>query len=350
MRVQRRFLFLALMGVPLLAGCTSPGRISPDRPAAEESRGSYTSAFPTRSVSGQLERIQNSVRRLSSTASYTTYYFDGQNLTLEQLQEAGNLESLATRRASVERNKAGTAVAVLQGRRSTGLVTAQHVLFYPDTLVAYRKGEDIPPKTYVESIGIKKSHRNFLVTTSGLLPLDIIAEDVRNDVAAIRVERTGERINPPPLRIRVGRARDLELGSFLYILGYPLGTPMVTRGIVSAPDYNQRGSFLTDALFNHGISGGLIIASRDHFRSFEWVGMAVTASASTQQYLIPDPNNEPYESMVPYTDTAYVSEQRVINYGITDATPIEDIMQFLLRNEDRLNRYGLSVTDLSRGQ
>jgi hypothetical protein len=123
---------------------------------------------------------------------------------------------------------------------------------------------------------------------------------------------------------------------------------MVTCGIVSAPDYNGRGAFLTDALFNHGISGGLIIASRNNFRSFEWVGMAVTASASEYRFLVPDPSrSEKYETMEAYTDTAYISQQRLINYGVTQATPIEQILEFLFRNEDELQKLGLSVTDIN---
>jgi hypothetical protein len=76
--------------------------------------------------------------------------------------------------------------------------------------------------------------------------------------------------------------------------------------------------------------------------------MVVTASAIKQQFLIPDPaKKNTYENFEAYTDTALVSEQRLINYGLTQATPIEQIIAFLLFNEDKLNRLGFSVTNLT---
>lgn len=344
--MQSRLAFVNTLLVTFLIGCASQQSV---RQSPAGSSTGYTAAFPSRDVSRQLSRIQQSVQRISSTAFYNTYYFNNRNVTLETLRKADNFGALSSRQSSIDQSKAGTAITIMKNKRHAILITTQHALAYPDTLIAYKKGSNIPRKTYIESIGIKQNQRNYIVTTSGLYDIDIIAEDVRQDMALIRLNVSDTYLEASPLNIRIGKARDLQLGSFLYILGYPLGSPMVTRGIVSAPDYNGGGSFLTDALFNHGISGGLIIATRNNFQSFEWVGMAVTASATDQQFLVPDPERkDEYESMQAYTDTAYISERRIINYGITDATPIEEIMQFLLRNEDRLNRYGFSVADLNQ--
>lgn len=150
-----------------------------------------------------------------------------------------------------------------------------------------------------------------------------------------------------PLQIPAGNAKRLRLGSFVYVLGYPLGAPMVTRAIVSAPNYNSLGGFLTDAVFNHGISGGLIIASDDNFRSFQWVGMATAASATQHVYLVPDPSKtESYWNHEVYTDTIYISKKRTINYGLTESTPIEEIMSFLSSHAGKLQNKGLYLKNM----
>lgn len=309
--------------------------------------GHYTSSFPTRDVSTQLTTIQQSVLRLTSTSIYVTYFFgDDDNLTLEMLYKA-NLNDLASDRSTIDQSKAGTAVSILQNDRHTALLTARHVLIAPDTLISYKRGTGIPANKFIRSAGIKIKQRNYLHTYNKLEEVDVLATNQSDDLALIKVDRPEDSFDAPPLPLNIGSAQNLKPGSFLYVFGYPLGSPMVTRGIVSAPNYDGRGTFLTDALFNHGISGGLIVASRDNFRSFDWVGMAATASASEQYFLVPDPSNQDrYSNFETYKDTIFVSQKKLINYGVTQATPIEKILKFLYRNEDDLDRLGLSVTDL----
>ncbi len=347
---RRLYLYLYCLWLIGLSSCASSNQQNRtvNVPAGVKESSSYTSSFPSKDVSRQLSQIQKSVQRITSTVFYNTYFFDSGNITMQDIQEAANTEALASGKSTIDHSKAGTAISILQNGRFTTLVTAQHVLSFPDTIVVYREEKNIPKGTYVESIGVKKSQRSFLISDSEILSIDLLAEDPLRDIALIKVDRSENSSHAPPLPISTGKAQDMRLGSFLYVLGFPLGSPMITRGIVSAPNYDTRGSFLTDALFNKGISGGLIIASRNNFRSFEWVGMAVTASASEHRFLVPDPSrSEEYETMQAYTDTAYISQQRIINYGVTQATPIEQILEFLFRNEDELQKLGLSVTDLN---
>jgi|AntRauTorckE6833_2_1112554.scaffolds.fasta_scaffold31985_2 hypothetical protein len=327
------------------------GCVSSNQPAPyfATEKGQYTSSFPTRDVSTQLTSIQRSVLRITSTTIYTTYFFDDVDLTLEEIQKA-DLQEVASKKSTLDQSKAGTAVSILQNNRHIALLTAEHVLFSPDTLISYKQGKNVPQNKFLQSVGIKIKQRNYLHTYHNLLPLYVLAADKDEDLALIRVsvDNVENLIDAPPIALKTGVARNLKVGSFLYVLGYPLGTPMVTRGIVSAPNYDNQGNFLTDALFNHGISGGLIVASRDNFNSFEWVGMSVQASASEQYYLVPDPaKQQAYQNFEVYTDTAFISKRNLINYGVTQATPIEKILRFLYKNEDKLKKFGLSSTNLS---
>ena len=324
-------------------GCASTGNQSSN---SGGSNNAYSSSFPSQDVSKQLIDIEQSIKRYTTTAKYRTYRFEDANLTLKQIREQ-NISTIASDEFTISESKAGTAITLFNNDQHAVFITAQHVLSFPDTLLSYKPESNTPKQRIVESLSIKNNQRSYLYADENVVKLDLIAESASKDLALVKVDKDDRKFSLQPLSLNIGSARDLTLGSFVYVFGYPLGAPMVTRGIVSAPNYDRRNSFLTDALFNHGISGGLIIASRNNFNSFEWVGMAVSAAATQQQFLIPAPSKQKkYRNFQAYADTAVVSEQRTINYGLTQATPIEQIVKFLISSEEELNKLGMSVTGL----
>lgn len=335
------FCFLVL----LLWGCASSNTAR--RPFYDSEKGYYTSAFPSRDVTPQLATIQRSVLRITSTSIYTTYFLEDSNVTFEELAQI-DIDEVASSESTVDNSKAGTAISILQNNNHTVLVTAAHVLAAPDTLVSFKRGPDIPENKYLYSVSLKLKQRNFVHTYNDLREINILAMNSVYDLALLEIANDDEAFIAAPLQIKTGTAKNLRMGSFIYVMGFPLGSAMVTRGIVSAPNYDNQGSFLSDALFNHGISGGLILASRDNFESLEWVGMAITAAATEQDFLVPNPNRqEQYVHMQSYTDTAFVAQKSIINYGVTQALPIEKMLPFLYINEDKLNSLGLSSTEIS---
>lgn len=321
------------------------------RPFYDNEKGYYTSAFPTKDVTSQLADIQRSVLRITSTSIYSTYFLDSTtNLTLDELKQL-DIAQVASRQSTIDQSKAGTAISILQNNQHTVLVTAAHVLAAPDTLISFKRGANIPENKYLYSVSIKLKQRNYVHTFTDLREIDILATSRAHDLALFEIANNDEAFVATPISINTGAAKKLRMGSFIYVMGFPLGSAMVTRGIVSAPDYDNQGNFLTDALFNHGISGGLIVASRDNFSSLEWIGMSITASASEQSFLVPNPNKrDQYRNMQTYADTAFVAKKSIINYGVTQALPIEKILLFLYQNEDKLNRLGLSSTNISGQQ
>ena len=343
-----RYVFYSLIFL-VLHSCASSD--TSRRPFYDVEKGYYTSAFPVRDVTPQLATIQRSILRITSTSIYTTYYIDSKtNLTFEEVKQQ-DLNKITSHKSTIDQSKAGTAISILQNNQHTALVTAAHVLAAPDTLISFKRGPNIPENKYLYSISIKLKQRNYVHTYGDLKEIGLMAVNRINDLALIEIDNDDDSFIAAPLRITTGAAKKLRMGSFLYIMGFPLGSAMVTRGIVSAPDYDNQGNFLTDALFNHGISGGVILASRDNFNSLEWVGMSITASASEQNFLVPNPNmRQQYTNMQTYTDTAFVAQKSIINYGVTQALPIEKILLFLYENEDKLNRIGLSSTNISGQQ
>ena len=147
-----------------------------------------------------------------------------------------------------------------------------------------------------------------------------------------------------PFKYPLGESNDLELGSFVYIIGYPMGHKMITKGIVSNTRDDKSDSFLIDALFNRGFSGGIILAIRDGVPNFELVGMAKSVSAKNEYILIPATRNGKleYARNFPYSGNVYVKKLDDINYGITYTISTDEIIKFLKENETQLLQNGLN--------
>lgn len=346
MNTFTQYWFLFTLPV-FFSGCASfsqpVDRSSRERPPQKENS-YYTSAYPTRDISTQLESIQRSVKRISSTAIYQTYYFDDQLITEDQLK-SNDIRGFAS--SSIARNEstAGTAFAIARNNRSIALLTCAHVIDFPDTLISYVEGPNVPENEFIQSITIRRNQTNLLHDLPNIGMFDILAQNDADDLALIEVNlREFNNLQAPPLPVKIGNPEQLRLGSNIMIMGYPKGYPMVTRGIVSDPNRSRDGDFLTDALFNQGISGGIILASRDNYASFEWIGMANTASAVKETGLVPDPTKEDaYEAFDLYTDSIFVQSKTRISYGITQAIPAQKIIRFLKSNERKLRRLGLSL-------
>jgi len=138
-------------------------------------------------------------------------------------------------------------------------------------------------------------------------------------------------------------SNNLDWGSRVYIIGYPLGNLMVTDGMVSKHRNGTGGKFLLDASFNKGISGSPVLAKRHSSPYFELVGMATSASAKSIEYLKPAESKEVIQSTENYTGSMVVDRERIINYGVTYSVTIDRIQKFLKSNKDLLIEQGFDT-------
>ncbi|PAU93031.1 hypothetical protein CK503_14005 [Aliifodinibius salipaludis] len=301
----------------------------------------YTSAFPQKNISSQLKNAQQSVVRIVSTGFYNNYSFNDKAITLADIK-TNPPKDIATSQTSVEESTSGTAIILGRNNQNSLLATCHHTVFFPDTMITYYEGPDIPDETYVESISIKNNQTSLVYTSSELQPFEVLATKPRADLALLNVEfeQTGN-LDLYPLTIDAGNSDFLQLGSLIYVLGFPKSYPMVTRGLASPSDSWNDRFFVTDAIFNPGISGGLILASNDNFKSFEWVGMASSSTASRENILVPRPNADTYSNITrPYSDSVFVTQKSRINYGITQAIPINQVREFLKEQQSLLESKG----------
>jgi hypothetical protein len=324
---------LALAGIlclPLLYGCGSRYIMTDRGPQAY-----YQTGFPIHDTSAEIERILRSVKRLQVTGHYSTFRF-----AREDAITAGDLRLRETYDRAIEQfrfdhTKTGTATIISRAGNSFTLITNEHVTRFPDTLVVYYADDPMPAARgqprLVESVSIRVNQQNLVIGLPEPELFRVVARDSVNDIATLIIDVPGAAADlVPVLRVPMGDPSRLVWGSFVYVIGYPRGFRMVTRGIVSDPNRTRDNGFLVDGLFNRGISGGLILAVRGDTGRLEWVGMAHAASAQVEYLLMPERRElEDYGMLVPYDGNLFIDRVSRIDYGITFSVPMTSIQRFL---------------------
>ena len=327
-----------IAGLLIIAGCTQTYHISIDE--LPDTDPYYTSGYPIADISEQLEEIQQSLIRISSTAGYRVYLVDKSLQITASEADTLNPADISSAQTFIEESTAGTAIVVGKTSSRAFLLTCAHTVEFPDVVYSYRVGENIEPNTYIRTIAVKQSQVNMALTENTLALYSMEDEDPVNDLALISINLNNfEQVSDElfPISMNMGYSENLKSGSVVYVMGYPRGYQTVTRGIVTLANRTDRGDFLTDALFNRGISGGIIVASKDNFRSFEWVGMANAGVATREYYLVPE--SDQLDQDLPYQQYAgdiMAREVSTLNYGLTHTIPTLAIREFLSQNRNVL--------------
>ena len=308
------------------------------------SDGRYDSEFPYKNCSKELLEISEAVTKVFCNSYYKNYYFAPERrITPKDI----NKKLLATADALVELKStvSGTATVIYYQANRIAILTCWHVVTKPDTILNYFSFEDNPNKKYVQTISVKQKQVILVYGMPEDGVFDILLTDDENDIAILGKElKSSTFAQIPVLKYNFGKAKELEWGSFVYLIGYPMGHKVITRGIVSQPDRDKRGAFFIDALFNRGLSGGILLAVRDGVPNFEVVGITTSAAAETETVLVPD-RNKNYDETVPYDGKIYVDNKKNINYGITKAIAAEAILKLISENREYLLKRGFDFQD-----
>ncbi len=305
--------------------------------------GQYDSEYPYQPASKALEKLLETVHFLNCVAYYRGYIFSPEVRLKRQHITDEVIKTHAVQRTFFNHTASGTATVVYAQDVQLALLTCAHIVDFPDTLYTYRTDAFDQPTEYLESVAIKIRQQNYIPDLPLANNLRILVSDRSLDVALV-----GQTLPRPPLRpIRVfdfpvGSAKELQWGTFVYILGFPKGQKMVTSGLVSSPNRTVQGSFLVDAPFNKGFSGGIVVAIRDGIPNFELVGLMNSVSAESELILVPEKGflKKRLVEEKPYRGEVYVRNLRRINYGVTYAIGIDAIREFLFANRDKLQQMG----------
>lgn len=304
------------------------------------SDGKYDSEFPYRQCTEELSKIVKSVRKVISNAEYLTYIMDEESkLTLKNL-DFDHLDKYATRKEFSNDSKSATATLIYKSGRKLAFLTCAHAITYQDKIISYYEPLYPGAEPYIFSVSVKTRQNYYVMGEAKGFEVEVLIDNKEDDIAILGVEMEGDDMiaGIPVLKYPVGQAKQLEWGSFVYIIGYPKGLQMITKGIVSSPDRDKKGSFLIDALFNEGFSGGIILAIRDGVPNFELVGIVKSVSATTDYIVVPlAPNHDvAYNPNISYTGDLKLHRKKDINYGICFAVSTELITDFIKKSEKEL--------------
>lgn len=310
--------------------------------------GQYDSEFPYRNSSAQLEEISNSIKLVNSIAFYTSYIFDSDSHI--RAVEIGklNMEKVAAEKVFFNRTASGTGTIISNSQGHVAILTVSHIVSFPDTVISFFINPDGSFSQYVQSVSIKSKQTNYVNDLPGTGELDIIAIDKARDVALLGksydIDKT---LNIPVFSYKWGASSELEWGSFIYAFGFPMNYKMITKGIVSSPN-KEKHTFLIDAAFNRGFSGGIVLAVRDGVPNFELVGLIKSVPADFVYTLRPMTKEQDidFNPMIPFKGDAYVDKEQVLRPGITKVIGIETVKEFILQNRDNLTRQGYIIGNI----
>jgi hypothetical protein len=308
--------------------------------------GKYDSEFPYRGCSRQLEEISESVRRISVLTSYKTYPFalsDSvrlSNITPQVLERAEETASFS------HHSDAGTATTIYNEGGRIALLTCAHVVDFPDTIVSFYLSENRQPTAYIKNFSVRMSQLIFLNEVAGGVTLEILALDRAADLVFLGQKLDARQtLGVHAFTYPFGKAKQLEWGSFVYLFGYPSGYRMVTKGIVSSPNKDGKGSFVVDAVITPGASGSIALAIRDGVPNFELVGLVKLIPAQISYLLAPwtKGGEIQYESQELYQGDIYVQRQTDLEYGIVQIIPSETVLEVMRKNLGTLAEKGYDL-------
>ncbi len=288
----------------------------------------------------ELEEVIDGIERILVSAHYDNYFFEEDDrITLEDIKEDPELLEEADSDFDIE-TKAGTGIVIDVANGHPLILTTNHLIDQPDTLTFFYE-DDFGDETGIGELSIADRKERYLPSARQLGELEVLVSDEQNDVALLTTENPYDLDDPMnEFSIRGGDSRNLDWGSKVFTIGYPLGNHMLSTASVSEPNRDDYGSFIIDALFNPGFSGGAVLAVNNDNHRLELVGMARSASASSDFVLRPQHGAvSPHQDGVRYDGPLFAEFKRDINYGIVHSISIIIIKNIIQEHRDVLDEY-----------
>lgn len=285
-----------------------------------------------------FDDLERSILKLTCSAYYENYYYSPPpNLTSEFVPQL----SLLTETKFTTNSVAGTGLIVTKSADQILILTCHHIFDFEDTLKTYYMDKEKQKTTYLQSLSKKYGQTIYVTHKNGSISQGkLISQDEKNDIALIETQSIENSLSEVPFQGVFNKNPKIKLGQEIYLLGFPKGHFMVTRGLASPSKY--RDKFIVDASFNRGFSGGITITFDNKTGNYHYIGMANSTAYDSQIALSPSEgiiNLEVYNS-TPYEDDIYITELKMINYGITFVVSDDIISDFFKREEENLRQLG----------
>jgi hypothetical protein len=321
----------------LLTGCS---QTRPPQEITETGDTSdYDTAFPFSDASNSLDHLIDVTKKIFSQSHYRTWHFNAERQVTPASLDA-KLLRLADEVTIQQHSVAGTATVVSVADTRIGLLSAAHIFDWPDTLYTYHIDSDLRKTDYLSSVAILESRSNFVQDIPQVSHVDLLAMDKEDDIALLGASIPREwNTSVPALRFPLGKDEDLRWGSFVYAVGYPGGHHMITPALVSKVSRDRRYSFIIDAPFNQGFSGGLVLAFRGGADNVEVVGL-ITSAASVQETVLAPPPDSAVALDAPYSGTIWAESRAHGRQSITFVSGADRIREVIQRERSRLRNQG----------
>ena len=306
----------------------------------------YTTGFPGPNDGFDIEAALSAVQMLSSVGYYKQASFSNPTAWPKNRKLSADVWEMADTVSTFTNEVFGTGTVVQFSGGRVAVVTSAHVVSFRDTITTYHDIDSV--SAGIRAIAILVKQRNYLVEIPGADALEVLARDDKLDIAILGQPITTDDMEARVSTLPTGAAGDLKWGSFVYAFGYPVGFKMVSSGLVSQPMRNNSGSFLTNVVFNRGMSGAAVLAARPGSSVLEWVGVMTSGAATTEYHLTPEPkfdDDEPVRGE-PYEGDSFVSKVQRIRYGVSTSVSIEAVKRLALTNRSVLDRRGYELTIL----
>jgi len=331
-----KYSFLIILISLLTISCKQTESLSQNKALSD---GKYDSGLNGNSFAKSIESISESVNKLDVIAFYNTWVFPKNSIFTKSFISNSSPQEYSVTNTINNESVSGTVITVYYKNSLAGFLTCAHIVDFPDSIFTYYNND----KKTVKSLSVKIRQQIFISDIPGGGSVEIVAIDFDKDLAFLKKEVEPQDRNIKPINLKVGSTTKLEWGSEIYVLGYPNGNFMLTKGIVSI-DKSIKKRFLSDALYNKGISGSPVFAILDGIENIEWVGMASSASAQSVQYLSPRiENDELTPNKTSYYGDVFIEDKLLINYGITFSISIEEIITFIARTKSDIKSSGFDT-------
>jgi hypothetical protein len=225
---------------------------------------------------------------------------------------------------STNETVSGTATVVEYNTKRITLVTCAHIVAAPDTLISFFEPGENDANRYIKSISILEKQENWIRDFSACGSFSITRINKETDVAFISSYCDMPPDSVPVLLCKKGDASLLNLGNFVYILGYPHGNLTITSALISPLTKRPYGEFTVDALLNKGFSGGIVLAVNQSGR-FILAGMVERVQSEQQSWLRPPGENLRVPEWIPYSGPMFISSNEQIHYGLNTIIPVNRI-------------------------
>ena len=294
-----------------------------------------------------FNELEHSILKLTCSAYYENYYYSmPPRFSGEPIPQM----SLFIEQNFTTNSVAGTGLIVTKSVDKILILTCHHIFDFEDTLKTFYLDKQKRMTNYLQSLSKKHGQAIYVTHKNGSISQGkIVSQDEENDIALIETQSIENTLSEAPFQGMFNKNPKIKLGQEIYLLGFPKGHFMVTRGLASPSKYKDK--FIVDASFNRGFSGGITITFDNQTGNYHYIGMANSTAYDSQIALSPHDaitNLEAYQSS-PYEDDVFIKELKMINYGITFVVSDDKIADFFKKEEEKLRQLGYyNVSQLIR--